>query len=159
MAPILTSIEAAMKSAIGAMSATDGYNYNWIDVHQPDIALATFPNSVIMIEAERCVDESDGASGQLYTNEVDFLIIVRGKITTTTSIPNYSVNAEHNKAIDDLKKLFGTNYHITNTCDRIMYKSSEREIKKNGDVFIPGELLTRWTVYYRQDRLSPEVTG
>jgi hypothetical protein len=159
VAPILTSIETAMKTAIDAMTTTGGYNYNWNNVHQPDIALATFPNSVIMIESERCVDESDGASGQLYTNEADFIIIVRGQITSVTDIPNYSVNSEHNKALDDLKKLFGTNFHITNTCDRIMYKSSEREIKNNGDVFIPGELLTKWTVYYRQDRLSPEITG
>jgi len=112
-----------------------------------------------MVEAERCVDESDGAAAQLYTNEVDFLIIVRSQLASVVDIPNYSVNADHNKALDDLKKLFGTNYHITNTCDRIMYKSSEREIKKNGDIFVPGDMLTRWVVYYRQDRQSPEITG
>jgi len=159
MACILSNIEAAMKTAIDGMTVAGGYNYAWNNVHQPDLAFATYPNSVIMVEAERCVDESDGAAAQLYTNEVDFLIIVRSQLSGVVDIPNYSVNADHNKALDDLKKLFGTNYHITNTCDRIMYKSSEREIKKNGDIFVPGDMLTRWVVYYRQDRQSPEITG
>lgn len=159
MASILTSIESAMKSAIDGMTVAGGYNYAWNNVHQPDLALATFPNCIIMIEAERCVDESDGAACQLYTQECDFLIVVRGQLSTVTDIPNYSVNAEHNKALDDLKKLFGTNYHITNNCDKIMYKGMEREIKKNGDIYVPGEMVTRWTVYYRQDRQSPEITG
>jgi len=159
MAPIITNIETAMKTAIDAMTVVGGYNYNWNSPHQPDLALASFPCCVILIESERCVDDQNGSDERVYTNEIDFLLIVTGQLSSTTDIPNYSINAEHNKSLDDLKKVFGTNYHITNTCDKIMYLGMEREIKKNGDIYVPGEMATRWKVYYRQDRLTPETTG
>jgi hypothetical protein len=153
----MTNIETAIKTAIDGMTTTGGYNYNWNGVPQPDAGLASFPNVTdIMIEGER---EMGTGESQVYSNEVDILIPVQGVLSSAADNPNYSINAEHNKASDDLKKLFGTNYHITNTVDRIMWQSNEREVKLNGDVFMPGVLLTRWKLYYRQDRINIEQYG
>lgn len=158
-APILTNIEDAVSAAIGGMTSAVGYNYDWNTVNEPDQALCSYPNAVVIVESERCVDDDNGADQQVYTNECDLIITVRGENSAVQYNPNRSINAVHNAALDDLKKLFGNNHHISETCDRIMYRGMEREYKRNGDIMVPGEMRTRWTVYYRQDRLSPTQAG
>ena len=155
--PILTDIEEAMKLAILGMTTGDGYNYNWHTVNEDDLALCTFPCAEIGITEERNVDDPEGAWFQSYNNEVEFEIVVHGKLDSEEKNPNYAMRKVLNKALDDLKQLFGINYHITNTCDRIMYAGMTREIKMSGDVHVPGLMSTTWNVRYTQDRLSPET--
>lgn len=155
--PILTDIEAAMKSLIQNMAVSGDYNYNWGTVNEDDMALCVFPCAEIILTEDTSLDDPEGAWYQAYNNEATFNIVIRGKLDSVEKNPNYSINTVHNKALDDLKKLFGTVYHLSDTCDRIMYVSMNREIKKNGDVFMPGEMTTVWNVRYTQDRLSPET--
>jgi len=62
-----------------------------------------------------------------------------------------------NKALDDLKQLFGINYNLTGVCDTIMYRRSVRVEKPNGDILIPAEMETFWRVQYTQSRTDPTV--
>jgi len=160
MASILTTIEAAMKTLIDGMTVVGGYNFDWGDSNQPDEALVdandVFPMALILIENETNTDLTGGVWASAYQNEVTFKIIVKDKLDAVQSVPNFAINDIHNKCLDDLKKLFGVNYNIGNTCGVIMYVGSERIIdEENGDVFRPGHLETEWLVRYAQDRTDP----
>lgn len=157
--PILTRIEEAMESLIKTMRYPE-YNYNWYTVNQPDLAKVTFPCATIKLDPqERNLDETNAAHAGCYYNEDLFIITVTGKLDTETDLPTFEINKIHNKALDDLKKIFGINNSIDDTADVILYRSAIRNIKRNGDIFVPGELITNWIVRYTQDRHNPTQIG
>ena len=156
-----------MAAAIEGMTKVGGYNYDWGSVNQPDMAKRTYPSALILLGdpdgAETAVENLDevgsGAGQQLYHQRALFTIIVQGEITSETTNPNYSINPVHVKALDDLLELFGTNFAIGDTCDKIMFRTMRRNLKRTGDIFKPGEMPTAWDVYYQQDRTNPEQIG
>jgi len=156
MAIILTTIESEMKTLIEGMTTTS-YNYNWGTVNNPDMARQTFPSAEIMMTMETNVDDPGGGWAQAYSNEAEFQIKVIPELSAEAEVPVYAINIEYNKALDDLKKLFGINYNLNGNCCSIMYRSAERINSTAGDNFRPGYLDTRWLVRYSQDRLDPET--
>ena len=156
MAIILTTIESEMKTLIEGMT-TANYNYTWGTVNNPDMAHQTFPSAEIMLVREDNVDNTGGTWAQAYSNEAEFQIKVIPELSSEEEIPVYAINIEYNKALDDLKKVFGINYNLNGNCLTIMYRSAERINSSAGDVFRPGHLDTRWLIRYNQDRLDPEM--
>lgn len=154
--PIITLIEQGMANAIADMEEGP-YNFNWTaqGVNQPDMAKASFPTAEIMLQSEDNLDEPDGPWADGYLQEATYVIRVRARLSEETDVPTWEINAELNKALDDLKKLFGTNYSVSGYCDLIMYTGMERIDEPGGDIFMPKAMLTRWRVRYSQDRRTP----
>lgn len=155
MAVILTTIESEIKTLIEGMTDST-YNYTWGTVNDPDMAKQTLPSAEIMLVFETNVDDAGGTWAQAYSNEAEFQIKVITETSEENEIPVYAINPEYNKALDDLKRLFGNNYNLNGNCCSIMYRSAERVNSTAGDIYRPGYLDTRWFVRYQQDRLDPE---
>jgi len=152
--PILTQIEDKMYDLILSMQLGT-YNYRWSTVNEQDMAKTTFPQALIYQDVENNLDERSGTWGGAYFNEVLFRIEVRPELDKEYSNPVFQINREFNKALDDLKQLFGRNWNLVGASDTIMYTGSERVYELNGDIFVPGKLITRWLVKYEQDRVEP----
>jgi hypothetical protein len=161
MAALLTTIEENMKTLISAMRITDGYNYDWGTSNVVDAAqIEVFPNALIyLVNVDNLDDVDTGAHSQSYHQMATFRIVVRGQVEEEPAIPNFAINPVHNDALDDLLKLFGTNYHIDSSCDVIFFRKAERDNNTSGDVFAASDLVTAWEVYYQQDRLNPLIMG
>lgn len=153
--PILTQIEEEMAELIESTRLGD-YWFDWGPCNQHDMAKMKFPTALIYLGQEDSLDETDGAWGQAYFNDVIFRIEVYADLDREYESPVFEINKEFNKALDDLKRLFGTEWGLKGAADTIMYVGSEREETKNGDIFVPGKLITRWRVRYEQDRLNPD---
>jgi len=154
----LENIEVAIENLVNGMTIAGGFNFDWGTSNEPDRALNDrFPNALIKRGIEENQDPLGSTHSQAYHNEVDFQIVVRGKQATITKFPNVSMDTEHNKALIDLKKLFGKreNQHLNDTANSILYRSSIPVLLKSGDIFGPSDLVTEWLVRYAQDRLDP----
>lgn len=154
--PFLTKMEAKMAELIEGLIAGE-YHYNWGTSNVFDRAKMVFPTAVIYLENEESLDEEGGAWGQAYFNSVIFRIEVTLQLEAEDENPVFRINQEYNKALDDLKKIFGIEWNLQGTTDTIMYKGSERVEEKHGDIMIPGKLITRWKCRYEQQRESPEL--
>jgi len=153
--PILSRIEAAMLALIEGMTIAGGYYYDWGDCNERDMAIKdAYPNAEIYLSDEENDDDINGDHSNAYENRATFEIRVHGKLSAIQDNPEFSINAEHNKALDDLKKLFGTNYTVSDTCNTILYRGSRREKANHGDVLVPTILITTWEISYAQDRQS-----
>lgn len=160
--PILTEVESAMKTLIESMTIDSGdYHFDWESVNELDMAkreLDDGRNAACIIELdpeETNLDDPEGVHAQAYANEVTFKITCWTKFYKETDNPIFSNNAELNKALDDLKKIFGINYTVSGTCDMILYRSSNRVRRLVQDMMIPTKLETYWLVKYTQDRYDP----
>lgn len=152
--PILTQIEDKIYDYIRGMK-TGPYHFSWGTVNERDLAKAAFPSALVYVDEEESLDEPDGAWGSAYFNEVSFRIEVIARTEVEYENPVFDINRDLNKALDDLKKVFGTNWSLDLTGDIIMYRGSSREEIRNGDIFIPKKLITRWTVRYETSRTDP----
>jgi hypothetical protein len=159
MSVILNDIEDGIKSAIEGIAQADGYNFDWGACNQPDEALQTFPNAEITIDNETCQDDAQGVWSDAYDQEAVYIIRVRARLDNETSIPAYEINRELNKALQDLKKLFGRNYHASDSCDTITYMGMQRVPDKNNDIFRPAHMDVRFRVRYTEDRSNPEINA
>jgi hypothetical protein len=158
--PILDNVETNMASLIVGMSINDGYNFDWKMVNQEDETLDDYPQAVInptdsLADKETSQDTTAGLGSQDYTNEVLFTVLVKGELKNPGSNPIFEVRSILRKCLDDLKKLFGTNYTLNNSCDNILYVGSQQEPKRNNDVQRPAQLRTIWKIIYAQDRQNP----
>lgn len=156
--PILTDIEAKMYTLISGMLTADGYNFNWGNVNQPDMALQEQdkPAALIYVIDEDNQDQTNGTWSSAYNNSVNFRIRTHSALAEVADVPLFEINAELNKQLDDLKKLFGTYYNLDGLCMSIMYRKMKRIIHENNDVHIPKSMDTFWLVRYSQDRTDPE---
>jgi hypothetical protein len=158
--PILTNIEAAIASLIGGMTTAGGYNFNWGTANVEDLAKVDdaqgFPVGVVYLEPEETnLDDPDGMDSRAYTNEAAFRVRVVGRMEEEETSPVFEANKMLNKALDDLKKLFGTNYSLSGTADVMMYRSAVRIRKPNADIMVPSEMDVFFVVRYSQDRTTP----
>jgi hypothetical protein len=155
---ILFEAMDSMATLIAAMTTTGGYNYNWGACNIEDLAVATvFPHAVIKAVGEENLDDPNGAFACAYQNIVSFEIRVFQKAASESMNPLYSVREIFCLALDDLKKLFGTNYTLSDNVDCMIYVGSEFDLLKsaNDDMFVPYEMITRWRARYTQSRTSP----
>lgn len=153
---LLTTIEYEMVKKIEGM--TEGlYHFNWDSCNQLDVAKMEFPNAQIYLENENCLDSASGSNNQAYFQEVTFRIEVLARLEEECDNPRFDINVELNKALSDLKRVFGSDYSVNGSVDTIMYTGSNREYIRNNDIFIPAKLITRWNVRYEQDRSDPDV--
>lgn len=157
--PILTQIESNMYTLISELSPDD-YHFDWQSVNEWDVAKQNFPSALIYLIDEECQDFDRNALGTRdYYQECTFEIHVIAELTTETDNPVFEINAELNKALDDLKKCFGINWTINGTADTIMYAGSRRERRQTGDIMLPSKLITKWQVVYEQDRKYPSMVA
>lgn len=155
---ILFEAVDSMATLIAAMTTTGGYNYNWGACDIEDLAVATdFPHAVIKVLAEECLDDPDGAFACAYQNMVSFEVRVFCKLASEDTNPLYAIREQFCLALDDLKKLFGTNYSLSDNVDCMMYVGAKFDLIKsrNDDMFVPYEMVTRWKARYTQSRTSP----
>jgi len=155
--PILSNIEAAMKTLIDGMTVAGGYNKTWGDSNEDDLAKKdAYPNAEIRLIDEENQDEIDGGFSSAYANRATFEVTVHDKLTSVYDNPEYQINVELNKCLDDLKKLFGINYHVSDTVNMIYYRGMVRdEPEKAGDIVVPRKMVTTWMVTYSQGREDP----
>jgi len=148
-----------MASFIRGMRQGD-YNYTWGTVNEPDEAKQRFPSAEIRITSEISLDDPDGAWSQAYMQECTYDIKVRMRLKKESNNPDFEMDTELNKALDDLKKVFGTNDMLGNkTCAQIMYRGMRRMQDRTGDILAPKHMITTWRVTYTQDRLSPSTSA
>jgi len=153
--PLLTLIRREMASLVGSMTIVGGYNYDWGAINNRNYAIGNFPRAEFYCSEEN-VDEKEGTSSQDYTNQADFEIRVAGKLTTSSTNPLFDINDVFDMATDDLKKVFGINNNVNDTCNVILYKGFKRtESSGSGDQFIPAKMTVRFKVFYSQDRITP----
>lgn len=153
--PILTRIEEAMASRIAALRKSDGYYLNWGTVNEPDVAKQKFPSAEIVLDYEECLDETDTAWSGAYNQEAHYVIRIRAQLDNEEVIPFYEINKELNKALEDLKKLFGNHYTVSDACETIVYQGAQRIVDRGNDIFRPAYLDTKWLVKYTQVRIDP----
>jgi hypothetical protein len=139
------------------MSVVNGYNFDWSveGMNEDDEAFGSFPKAYIQSPVETNMDQLNDSHAQAYANEVLFIVDCKGILPEFDYNPGFALRSVLRKALDDLKKLFGTNNSVNNTCDVIFYKSSQVVPVKMNDVMKPGFLRTQWLVVYSQDRLNP----
>lgn len=155
--PILSKIEAGMKSGIEGLRKGSGYFHDWGTVNEPDIAKQRFPSAEIIVTNEDNDDSESGAWSQAYSNNAEFQIIVRTTLNNEEGTPIYEINKELNKCLHDLKRYFGRNPTVSDECETIMYRGMTRVRDPGNDIFRPAYMITRWLVRYTQDRKSPDV--
>lgn len=153
--PILTRIEEAMATRIAAICKSDGYYTNWGSVNEPDVTKQKFPSAEIVLESEENLDETESAWSGAYNQEARFIIRIRAKLDNEEVTPFYEINKELNKALEDLKRLFGTYYTVSDACETIMYQGAQRLVDRGNDIFRPAYLETKWLVKYTQVRTDP----
>lgn len=161
---VLTAVENSMADKIGSMSIGSGYYLDWGSVNEPDVAKQSFPSAEIVLIEESCIDETDTAWSDAYNQEATYLIRVRAALPNEEVTPLYKINEELNKALSDLKRLFGTSY-VSGTrygwmytpvrCETIMYQGAQRVTDNSNDILRPAYLDTRWLVKYIQTRTDP----
>lgn len=157
--PILTLIEEGMADLISGMTKGGGYYFDWGSVNELDKSKMVYPAAQIEIVNEECMDSEGGAWSDTYLQTAYYQVRVWTRLVEETSAPYWEIDKEMNMALDDLKKLFGTNYHVSDKCDLIMYKGMTREIIRTGDIFVPKSMLTQWRIQYTQGRLDPATTS
>lgn len=151
----LTTIASDLATAIGQITTIAGYGVTWGSVNQPDQALQTYPSAVISYKSETNTEASAIAPGSIYVQtEAQFEVLIRVALTSTASVPNYTVDAALDTALSALKRRFrkffdgsapGTSIGVDSYME---YTGYERVVEKSGDVFQPGDVQTRWTVKY-----------
>jgi len=159
--PILTSAEAAMVTLIEGMTEAAGYHNDWGTADQQDRANMTYPAAFCeLLPDEANEDDPDGAHASAYLNRAEFRVRVWVEQSLAEN-PVTAVNAEYNKCLDDLKKVFGTGAGSTlsGTVQHIQYLRSERINQESGDVETPGYMDTYWSVLYHQDRTYPSINA
>lgn len=158
--PILTQIEEAMASEIQAMQP-GLYKYTWgaQSVNETDLAKVTFPCANIYLDSDTSLDDPTGSHCGAYFHESIFRIEVFARLEEERANPRWAINAELNKAFDDLLKLFGRNYNVSGTCDTIMYRDMQREFVRNGDIFVPSKMITYWIVRWESVRTDPDLVA
>jgi hypothetical protein len=147
-----------MKILIENLRVSDGYNSDWGEVNRKSLAVGqddNWPRSEIYFTNEECKDTSPHA--QAYTNYITCEIHVFGKLDFSSDNPQFDINDIHDEALDDLKKLFGTNDSVNDSCIDIMYVSAKPKSTDTKDQFIPERLITTWRIEYTQDRLDPTI--
>lgn len=155
--PILTQIRNAMVEMIEGIEL-GSYHYIW-HANQPDAAKMQFPTANIFLETETSLDDPNGPDSDMYFQECTFRIEVTAQLEQEMENPRWSIQDQLDKALDDLKCLFGNDYSVDGTADIIMYRGSNIEYRRNNDIFIPARLITRWIVRYEQDRRSPDTVA
>ena len=156
---MLNRIEDAIKGKIEGM-AKGTYRLTWGTVNEPDMAKQRFPSAEIHLVDEDNLDDPDGAWNGVYMQECTYEITVRVRLQKESSTPEYEIDKELNLALEDLKRLFGTEYMLGNsTCAQIMYRGMRRVRDQAGDLLTPAHMVTTWRVSYMQDRKSPSTSA
>ena len=145
----LTDIATEIARVIKSITTTAGYEVTFGSVNEADEALIKYPSCEITYTTEQPdTSEVNNLYGYAIT---EFQIKVRSKLNTVETAPIWAIDAEYDKAIGALKKIFGGDngalaleYNPV-----IMYAGFEKENYKNGDVFVPGAVITRWMVKYQ----------
>jgi DNA-binding helix-hairpin-helix protein with protein kinase domain len=170
--PYLTRIENAATLFASSWTPAKGYYYTWGTSTQRDFARATFAAGqaiswVDLIPIEENLDGRDSAEANAYHNIVKMELHSAAKMATQSDNPKESYKAECAKMLEDAKMAFGNNM-TTDAIGRaffdeivsIQYKSSSiKWADKVGDIFVPGELISKWEISYTQKRIAPNQSA
>jgi hypothetical protein len=153
--PVLTKIEEGIESYILTIRRSTDYYFDWYTVNETDVASQTFPSAEIFIDSEECQDEEDGVWAGGYNQHVYLTIRVRMETANEETNPTYDINKELNKALDDLKRMFGNQYTVSDSCDTMMYKGMIRVLDRSNNILRASYMDTQWFIKYTQDRKNP----
>src|SRR5574344_1919939 len=104
---LLTQIEYNMKNLIENISQ-GSYYFNWGQSNEIDLCKVNqFPCAHIYLESEDCLDDPNGSANNMYFQQVTFRIEVIARHEVEMDNPRFTINQELNKALEDLKRLFG----------------------------------------------------
>jgi len=156
----LGTIQEAMVALINAMATSGGYWFTWGACNEVDHAKKTaYPNAEIYIGDEQNTDGIDAAHATAYSNKITFNIHTWCKLLTVTDNPDFAIEELMDKALEDLKRLFGINNTVSGTCHLVQYRSFTKDLLKRGDIILAGRIVSVWDIYYIQDRLNPTQNG
>jgi len=153
--PILTRIEQAVADNIKSMTVATGYYYDWGSVNERDVRNQTYPSAEIAISGEECQDETDGAWNGVYNQHATMIIRVRVSLDQEEEAPFYEINNRMNRALDDLKRLMGIKYTMSDACETLMYRGMVRIPERSNDILRPSYMDTSWLIQYIQVRTDP----
>lgn len=144
----LTDIAAEIKTILQGITKTNGYSYDWGSVNQPDQALVTYPCADITYSEEKPDTSIPAAYGY---DECTFKVKIKCALSTTTDVPIHAIDAEYDKIMSDVKKVFRANYGYLALSKNavIAYQGFTKDISKSGDVFVPGDVIATFTVKYQ----------
>ena len=149
---MVNEIRDEIKTMIEAMT-TAGYNFDWTVPEQSDKNYWGDVSAFVKTPEESFLDENNA---YLY-NTLNVQIYVRAKIDESST----PVNAADDKlgtALEDLKKLFGSNSQLNSSAFHIRYAGYSIEREESGDRFFPEKLISSWQVTYYQKRSDPDAT-
>jgi hypothetical protein len=157
---LVTAMAARMAVDIEAMSTANGYRSTWGTCNIKDAAKkTTHPNAEIYFAKEENLDERSSGVANAFTNELPCEIHVFCELSTIGDNPEFEMNAEYNKALEDLKRCFTEDNSLNGLCHSVVYRGCDREKTPNGDTVIFGKLITRWGIVYAQDRATPSLAA
>lgn len=158
--PILHDIIERIKENISGLTVAGGYNYNWGTVQERDVNKMQFPAAVVHLpDDEQNLDDPNGVHALSYYNRLPVHIQIYDELATQTEYPEDEIRLKYFTCLDDLKKVFGTDFFLNGNCEKIMYRGARFVKARSGDLFTPATLMSRWDVYYLQDRENPNVNG
>lgn len=156
----LEEIENAIIALIDGIDKVGGYFYDWGATNEPDFAKKTaFPCADVFVSNEENNDDFNTGHSGAYANATVFEIHVFSKLEVECDNPQFEINKSLNKALEDLKKLFGTYDNVNDTCNAIYYSGMIREYFGNGNIVTTGKMITKWTVHYTQSRINPQINA
>ena len=162
MAILETNIRKKLIELVGGMRIADGFNFDWYASNPSawDENLTDgYPFAFVEPGDETNLDEQGAVNGGIYTNDFPFTIYCRidydeTKITEEIR-PVDQIEDEIDKALQDLKRLFGNNVCLDDTVFSCWYTGSRRGIlpQEKALGILAFDLLCR----YRQQRREPEI--
>jgi hypothetical protein len=151
LATRLTQIAAEIKTMIEGMTIAGGYYNNWGDCNILDAALRkNWPHAFISYQLQQPGTDLSHYYGMLnaeFTIEVEPKIVPSGTVNSVLDSDAYM-----DTVLADLVRLFLTNTdysYLPLSGEAVMsFKEATRQNLRNGDVFRPGKLITKWNVHY-----------
>lgn len=142
------------------MREVDGYAFDWLCANQPDDNLATFPRALVYVREETCDDSDRGAWANVYWANAEVEIIADVQIPSETDVPEFSIDAYCDDALDDLLRLFGSNPSLSSAGSLpVAYKSCVADDYVSGDYFLTKRISTKWSIRFTRSRTEPTLSG
>lgn len=145
----LTEIAAEIAIMVAGIRIADGYYNDWGSVNKQDAARATaWPRAEIRYQSQV---PGGGLSHYYGMLNAEFIIEIEPKITPSGTVDSVlDADAYMDTALADLLKMsLGNNGYLALSGEAVLtFKDARRETVKNGDVYRPGKLITKWNVHY-----------
>lgn len=159
--PLPTAIRNQIISMINGIDGTGDYYFDWAGVSPSMFDLnkiTAYPTATVETGNENNLDDFNTMNGGLYWNEIDVrihaFVQVDESALAITENPIDHIDNEIDKAVEDLKRVFGNSQNLGGTCQNSMYNGYEKYYTE--DFNRPAYFIFKLKVQYRQIRTNPE---